>query len=216
MAMPAHELPDDGNRYEVIDGKLFVTPAPSELHQDAVGELYLRLRAYADPLHLHVFFAHTAVTFSARREVQSDLLVLPSRDGQRVRVFRDVRKLALAVEVLSPSTVRTDRYIKRRLFASEGVPKNWIVDTAMRLIERWRPGRRRTGGAARRPRLAAGGRRGTAGDRSSGVLQRGSRRREAVVIGDRQPPGRVMSEGAEPPPLRPFVPHQPAASASST
>lgn len=133
-------LPDDGNRYEVIDGELFVTPAPSEMHQDAVGELYLQLRAYADPLNLHVFFAPTAVTFSARREVQPDLLVLPTLDGARARAFRDVRRLALAVEVLSPSTTRADRYVKRRVFASEGVPEYWIVDPAMRLIERWRPG----------------------------------------------------------------------------
>jgi len=116
-------LPDDGNRYEVIDGELFVTPAPSETHQDALAELLVRVKPYADALKLHVFIAPTAVTFSARREVQPDLLVLPTLDGQRVRAFRDVRKLALAVEVLSPSTTRADRYVKRRLFSSEGVPE---------------------------------------------------------------------------------------------
>lgn len=135
-----HALPDDGNRYEVIDGELFVTPAPSEVHQDAVVELLVRVKPYADALKLHVFIAPTAVTFSARREVQPDLLVLPTLDGQRARAFRDVRRLALAVEVLSPSTTRADRYVKRRIFSSEGVPEYWIVDPAMRLVERWRPG----------------------------------------------------------------------------
>lgn len=133
-------LPDDDNRYEVVDGGLFVTPAPSEMHQDALAELLVRVKPYADTLKLHVFVAPTAVTFSARRDVQPDLLVLPTLDGQRVRAFRDVRKLALAVEVRSPSTTRADRYVKRRLFASEGVPDYWIVDPAMRLVERWRPG----------------------------------------------------------------------------
>lgn len=133
-------LPGDGNRYEVIDGELLVTPSPSELHQDAVGELFVRIKAYADSLHFHAFVAPTAITFSAQREVQPDLLVLPALDGRRVRAFRDVGRLALAVEVLSSHTARVDRYVKRPLFQSEGVPEYWIVDPALRLVERWRPG----------------------------------------------------------------------------
>lgn len=65
--------------------------------------------------------------------------IIPTLDGQRVRAFRDVRLLALAVEIPSSSTTRADRNVKRRLFASEGVPEYGIVDPAMRLVERWRP-----------------------------------------------------------------------------
>lgn len=133
-------LPDDGNRYEVIDGELFVTPAPSYLHQGVVVDLLMRLKPYCDGLALHCLAAPAAVTFSPRREVQPDLLVLPTIDGRPPRHFGEAGRLVLAVELISPSTVRADRYVKRRLFQSEGVPEYWIVDPAARLVERWRPG----------------------------------------------------------------------------
>lgn len=133
-------LRDDGNRYEVIDGELLVTPAPSDRHQDAVGELYVRIKSYADALEMHAFMAPTEVRFSDRLVVQPDLLVLPSLNGRRVSGFADVGRLVLAVEVLSPSTIRADRYVKRRLFSAQGVPDYWIVDPASRVVECWRPG----------------------------------------------------------------------------
>lgn len=132
-------LPDDGNRYEVVDGELLVTPAPSEAHQDAAGELYHRFRLYLDRSPLHVFIAPCAVTFSRRREVQPDVFVLPAVDGKRARTFREAGQLELAVEVLSPSSARADRYVKRRMYQSERVPEYWIVDVASRLVERWHP-----------------------------------------------------------------------------
>lgn len=135
-----HALPDDGNRYEVVDGELLVTPAPSFSHQDAVLQLAIRMQAYADAVSLHLLIAPAAVTFSPRREVQPDLLVLPLVDGRRARTFAEVGHLVLAVEILSPYTARADRYVKRPLYQSEGVPECWIVDVASRLFERWRPG----------------------------------------------------------------------------
>ena len=135
-----HALPDDGNRYELIDGELLVTPAPSARHQDAVLELVVRIKPYADALRLHTYIAPTAVRFSNRREVQPDLLVLPTLEGRRVLDFADVGKLALAVEVISPSSVRADRYVKQRLFQSEAVPEYWIMDPLARTVERWRLG----------------------------------------------------------------------------
>lgn len=149
MAMPAphtewtvemvHALPDDGNRYEVIDGELLVTPAPSCRHQGAAFELAVLLKSYAEAVGLQVLVAPVAVTFSQRREVQPDVLVLPLVDGRRVERFEDVGRLELAVEVLSPSTARVDRYTKRMLYQSQGVSEYWIVDGASRLVERWRP-----------------------------------------------------------------------------
>ena len=53
---------------------------------------------------------------------------------------RPLGRLLLAVEILSPSSARADRYVKRQLYQSEGVPEYWIVDPASRFIERWRPG----------------------------------------------------------------------------
>ena len=133
-------LPDDGNRYEVIDGELLVTPAPSLVHQRAVGELYLAVKPYADLHALDCVVSPAAVTFSLRREVQPDLFVLPTLDGRFVRRFTDVGRLVLAVEVISPSSARTDRNKKRMLYQSEGVPEYWIVDPEARFVERWRQG----------------------------------------------------------------------------
>ena len=84
-------------------------------------------------------FAPAAVTFSRRRELQPDLLVLPLLDGRKVERFGDVGRLLLAVEVLSPSTSRNDRYKKRAVYQQEGVPEFWRIDPAARLVERWRP-----------------------------------------------------------------------------
>lgn len=149
MGMPArpmdwtvamvHELPDDGNRYEVIDGELLVSPAPSYRHQHAIADLYRILWPYARELGLDVLFAPAAVTFSPRREVQPDLLVLPRIGERRATRFEDVGRMVLAVEVLSPSTQRNDRVKKRPVYQQEGVGEYWLVDLDARAVERWRP-----------------------------------------------------------------------------
>jgi Uma2 family endonuclease len=133
-------LPDDGNRYEVIDGELLVSPSPSMLHQRALIELAFLLRPHVQKIGgLELFVAPTSVRFSDVREVQPDLFVIPRFPGRPVKRFEDVGQLTLAVEVLSPTTARADRYTKQRLFQSERVPEYWIVDPAARLVEQWRP-----------------------------------------------------------------------------
>ncbi|MGQ0648052.1 MAG: Uma2 family endonuclease [Gemmatimonadaceae bacterium] len=150
MAMPVqhsdwtvemlHALPDDGNRYEIIDGELLVSPSPSHVHQRAIGELHVVLHTYLTGTDLEAVFAPFDVTWSSRTEVQPDLLVAPSSHLRELPRGRGASLLTLAVEVLSPSTARTDRHQKRRLYGSQGVPEYWIVDTGSRLLERWRPG----------------------------------------------------------------------------
>src|SRR5262245_4031036 len=103
-------LPDDGNRYEVIDGELLVTPAPALPHQAAVGELHLLIAPYVTAHKLgYTFMAPADVVFSPRRGVQSDVFVTPPIDGRRPK---RVDRLLLAAEVLSPSTARADRVKK--------------------------------------------------------------------------------------------------------
>ena len=154
MAMPvqqgewtaelARALPDDGNRYEVLDGELFVTPAPALLHQRALLELYVRLRPYVEAHGLgEVLLSPADIEFSPKRLLQPDLFVIPDAPGGRRKNWREVKSLLLAVESLSPSTARADRIKKRKIYQEEGVPEYWIVDLDARAFERWRPGESR-------------------------------------------------------------------------
>jgi Uma2 family endonuclease len=149
MAMPvqgkwtaelARALPDDGNRYEVLDGELFVTPAPALLHQRALLELYDRLKPYVVAHGLgEALLSPADIEFSPKRLVQPDLFVIPDAPGGRRKAWREVKSLLLAVESLSPTTARADRIKKRKIYQDEGVPEYWIIDLDARAFERWRP-----------------------------------------------------------------------------
>jgi Uma2 family endonuclease len=134
------DLPDDGNRYEVIDGDLLVTPAPSWQHQRAVLELARRLQDY---LAMHavgdVLIAPADVAFSPTRVVEPDLFVVPLVNGKRPHRFEDVGRLLVVAEVLSSSTARADRVRKRHVFREEAVPEYWIIDLDARAVERSTP-----------------------------------------------------------------------------
>jgi Uma2 family endonuclease len=133
------EMPEDGNRYEVVHGELLVTPAPRMVHQHAVGELFVALHAYLrhEPIGV-VWMSPADLSWAPDVLVQPDIFVAPvaqSRGGQ----WSDIQSLLLAVEVLSPSSARADRFTKRRLYQEAGVPTYWLVDTDRRLAEEWTP-----------------------------------------------------------------------------
>ena len=140
LAADLADLPDDGNRYEVIDGELHVTPAPSLDHQEAVARLYRILAPYVEAQRCGFLFISPAdVTFSPARGVQPDLFVMPRIGERRPRTFGEVGRLLLAVEVLSPSTARWDRVNKRSVYRQQNVPEYWIVDLEARVFERSTP-----------------------------------------------------------------------------
>lgn len=133
-------LPDDGNRYEVIDGELFVTPAPTWRHGDAILALIRRLLPYLDANPIgHLKVAPQDIVYGERTMVEPDLFVVPLVGGRPPRTWEEAGRLLLAVEVLSPTTARADRQVKRRLYQQHDVPEYWIVDVDARLVERWRP-----------------------------------------------------------------------------
>ena len=137
----ARALPDDGQRYEVLDGELFVSPAPSWDHQSIVQALFQVVSPYVAANGLGwTVLSPADIELSKKRLVQPDLFVVPDTGQGRPRSWRDVKSLLLAVEVISPSTEWTDRHVKRPLYQSAGVPEFWIVDGAARSAERWRPG----------------------------------------------------------------------------
>jgi Uma2 family endonuclease len=139
-AARVRELPEDGNRYEVVDGELLVTPAPSFDHQDAAGEVFVALRAYCAAQRIgHAAMSPADIEFDPTTLVQPDVFVVPLEAGQRPRRWTDIRTLLLAIEVLSPPTARADRTVKRRRYQRADVREYWIVDLDARLVELWRP-----------------------------------------------------------------------------
>lgn len=132
-------LPDDGMRYEVVDGQLLVTPAPSWTHGEAVQELQYRLHAWLRKVGIgHVKVAPADVVLGPRTLVQPDLFVVPLVNGRRPDDWTEAGRMLLAVEVLSPGTARRDRIVKRELYQRTHVPEYWIVDVDTRAVERWR------------------------------------------------------------------------------
>ena len=134
-----HALPDDGNRYEIIDGVLHVTPSPTSGHQWVLQELFLRLLPYARAIGLDVMMSPADIQYSELTVVQPDLFAFRNPTGTAPRSWADVQPLLLAVEVVSPSSRRRDLGVKRRLFQAEGVQEYWVVDSARREIERSTP-----------------------------------------------------------------------------
>ena len=137
-------LPDDGKRYEIVRGGLLVTPAPSFTHQRAMKRLTILLDAYLAPLgRAEVLNAPADIELEADSIVQPDLFVFPRVPGRRVERSADAGQLILVVEILSPSTARYDRMLKRRLYLDHEIAEYWIVDCDARCVERWRPGEAR-------------------------------------------------------------------------
>ncbi|MCL4212715.1 MAG: Uma2 family endonuclease [Gemmatimonadales bacterium] len=133
-------LPEDGKRYEVLDGELFVTPSPTYGHQSAIRTLCRRIEDHVNAHRLGwVQFSPADIVFSARRLLQPDLFVIPWRAEGEPTSWAEVTELLLAIEVVSPSTARADRHRKRLIYQDQGVPEYWIVDLDARLVERWRP-----------------------------------------------------------------------------
>lgn len=149
MAMPAatrwtanmvRALPDDGQRYEVIDGELFVTPAPTLRHQRAAFQIATLLKSYVSAHAIgEVVLSPADILAAEHVMVQPDVFVARLVEGRRPTSWTDVGVPLLAIEILSPSTARADRQVKRRLYQRERVPEYWIVDVDARVLERWRP-----------------------------------------------------------------------------
>jgi Uma2 family endonuclease len=129
-------LPADGRRYEIHDGELAVTPAPSPKHQRVLRALNAIVHNHVETRRLgEVFFAPIDVILEETSIVQPDLVYL---DPVRARLVseRGIEGApTLAVEILSPSTTLTDRGTKRQLYARHGLPYYWIVDPEGRTIE---------------------------------------------------------------------------------
>ena len=132
------QLPDDGYRYEIIDGELFVSPAPAWGHQDSLGGLHIILRPWVDQRRTgKVFLAPFDVILSPETIVQPDLVYIDREALKNLKRGLDGAP-TLAVEFLSPSTAQVDRVKKLNAFARHGVPFYWLVDHRSRTLEAYR------------------------------------------------------------------------------
>ena len=128
-------LPNDGKRYEIHDGELSVTPAPNRDPQDVILALGATLRAHVLAGGLgKVYVAPFDVILSDTTVVQPDLIFVAA-DRAGIALYHGIEGApTLAVEILSPSSIRTDRTTKHKLYARLGVPYYWIVDPKTRVI----------------------------------------------------------------------------------
>jgi Uma2 family endonuclease len=117
-------LPDDGLRYEIVDGELLVSPAPRLAHQSCVKNLLLVIARVLPP-HLDVLAAPVDWYISEATVVEPDVVVFRRDDAGPLRLDRPP---VLAVEVLSPGTRRRDRGVKRRAYERAGLGWYWLVD----------------------------------------------------------------------------------------
>jgi Uma2 family endonuclease len=152
MAMPAllprvwtaaevQALPDDPSHlYECVDGVLLVSPTPRLAHQGAVTALVILLESLVRPAGVGtVFVSPSEWVLDAHTLVHPDLYVVPLTDGRRPRTNEERGHALLFVEVLSPSTARFDRVVKRDRYVRANI-EYWIVDLDSRVVERWMPG----------------------------------------------------------------------------
>jgi len=129
-------MPDDGKRYELIDGEVFVTPSPSEKHQRVLRNLLVSLHNHVHARKLgRVYIAPFDVVFGEKTALQPDLLFVSTK---RLGIIGPEYVLGapdLVVEILSPYRQSYDRVTKLEQYAQNGVAEYWIVDSIAESVE---------------------------------------------------------------------------------
>ena len=134
----ARDAATAGERWELMDGEVLVTPSPHWMHQRVIARLFVRIEAYVRQHALgEAFPSPVDVKLEPGLVLQPDLLVVPA--GELRRRSDVVRRLLLAVEILSPTSARHDRVTKRPRYQRNRVPEYWIVDDTSQTVERWTP-----------------------------------------------------------------------------
>lgn len=131
-------MPDDGNRYEIIEGELIVSRSPNLIHQTVSGNIFRSVDGYLIQNPIGRIWTTPGVIFSEYSGVIPDLVYVSNerRDeiasGDRVMGSPD-----LVIEIVSPGAEneRRDRLVKRQLYGKYGVKEYWIVDFHNRTIE---------------------------------------------------------------------------------
>jgi Uma2 family endonuclease len=128
-----HRLPDDGNKYELVRGELFVTPPPSVGHESIGSVLHSILEPYVTSQRLGRIYRPRAVIRAEGSEVEPDMMVRPVPKTMSDR-WEDVPLPILVVEIVSGSTRRRDYGQKRAFYMDLGIQEYWIADRSDRTI----------------------------------------------------------------------------------
>jgi Uma2 family endonuclease len=129
-------IPEDGHRYEVVRGTLYMAPAPSTEHQGSVTRFVYFLMAHVEFKGLgRVFVAPTDVELSPGDIVQPDVFVVLNIHLGYITSSRIIGAPDLAIELASPSTARHDLSRKLNAYAHAGVPEYWIANPDAHTIE---------------------------------------------------------------------------------
>lgn len=132
-------LPSDGNRYEVLDGELFVTPQASFPHQRIALLLAFALEPYCAQHGFGVVVSPGAVIFG-ESELQPDVQLIPGESQRLSRKWEELPRPLLVIEVLSDSTRSRDLDKKREAYLRTGIPVYWVVDAEERRALVWTAG----------------------------------------------------------------------------
>ena len=128
--------PEDGRRYEIYDGEVFVVPSPLPLHQIVADNVAQLLREYSEAQGGIAITSPLDIVFSEYNVLQPDVVFFSAGRRHLVKLREVIRGHPdLVVEVLSPSTEATDRGRKLQTFARFGVPEYWIIDSDAPSIE---------------------------------------------------------------------------------
>jgi len=129
-------LDDDGNRYEIIDGEVVVSPRPLIVHQWISQELSRRIDNHVQRRKLgRIFVAPTAIILSPHDVFEPDLIYVSNARMMFVSERGIEGPPDLCIEIASPSTRKRDRTTKYDRYAHFGVPEYWIVDPLARTTE---------------------------------------------------------------------------------
>ncbi len=129
-------MPNDGKRYELIDGEVYMTPSPSWRHQEILGNIYIALRTFVEERDLgKVSLAPLDVVFDQRNALQPDLLFVRKDRLSVIQHGHIEGPPDLVIEVLSPSTASYDRDTKIQVYARSGVYEIWFVEPESRTVD---------------------------------------------------------------------------------
>lgn len=133
------QIPDDGNRYEVIEGVLYMSPAPTYRHQRVVVKLTGILDSFVEEYRLgKILVAPFDILFSDSTIVQPDILFISTERASIITQKNAQGVPDLLIEILSKNNRRYDEVVKKQLYETYGVQEYWIVDPESDTVRQYR------------------------------------------------------------------------------